>query len=98
MKYSRTIPALMLIANMSIATLLPVGASATHTEVVPAAGVKQSSTSATLPKEWLVVPVFYATNRAFAGEDSNAAYSEVPNANGLLFGVKNIATPVPVRS
>ncbi len=49
-------------------------------------------------KDWLVVPVFYATNRAFAGKDGSIAYSEEPNGNGLLFGVKNTVVPVPSRS
>ncbi len=49
-------------------------------------------------QNWLVIPVFYATNRTFAGAKSTINYSEVPNGKGLLFGVKNIAVPMPVYS
>lgn len=49
-------------------------------------------------RDWLVVPVFYATNRAFVGENGTIQYSEEPNGNALLFGVKNIAAPVPVNT
>lgn len=42
---------------------------------------------------WLVVPVFYATNRKYAGTDGSIVYSDDPNNSGLLFGVKNIAVP-----
>jgi esterase/lipase superfamily enzyme len=48
-------------------------------------------------RDWLVVPVFYATNRSFVGENGNIQYSEEPN-NATLFGVKNIAAPVPIHS
>lgn len=49
-------------------------------------------------RDWLVVPVFYATNRTMKGEPGSLDYSEVPNGKGLLFGVKNIAVPVPIYS
>src|SRR5271163_2415919 len=44
-------------------------------------------------RDWLVIPVFYATNRGFAGKDGVIEYSEEPNGKGLLFGVKNIVVP-----
>jgi len=49
-------------------------------------------------KDWLVVPVFYATNRAFAGKNGSIEYSEDENPSGLLFGVKNFLVPYPVRT
>lgn len=49
-------------------------------------------------RKWLVVPVFYATNRTLDTEQISPNYSEVPNGEGLLFGVKNIAVPVPINS
>jgi esterase/lipase superfamily enzyme len=59
---------------------------------------KAADKSKTTAKDWLVVPVFYATNRAYAGQGSKLGpmeYTEEPNGKGLLFGVKNIAVPVP---
>jgi len=49
-------------------------------------------------RDWLVVPVFYATNRNFHGDQDNFIYSEEPNEKGLSFGVKNIITVVPENS
>ncbi len=49
-------------------------------------------------RNWLVVPVFYATNRAMDDRRGALNYSEVPNEKALLFGVKNIAVPVPIYS
>src|SRR5262245_40633193 len=49
-------------------------------------------------RDWMVVPVFYATNRSLVGENGSIQYSEEPNGNALLFGVKNIAAPQPVNS
>lgn len=45
--------------------------------------------------DWLVVPVFYATNRVYAGDGKSIAYSEDKNGQTLLFGVKNIVVPFP---
>jgi len=45
--------------------------------------------------DWLIVPVFYATNRV-RNTDSNAIdYIEQKNDKGLLFGIKNIIIPYP---
>ncbi len=49
-------------------------------------------------RKWLVVPVFYATNRTLNAEQKSPDYSEVPNGKGHLFGVKNIAVPIPINS
>lgn len=49
-------------------------------------------------KDWLVVPVFFATNRAFAGKNGSVDYSEEESPTGLLFGVKNVVVPFPVRT
>jgi esterase/lipase superfamily enzyme len=46
-------------------------------------------------RDWLVIPVFYATNRGFVGKEGVIEYSEEPNGKGLLFGVKNIVVPAP---
>lgn len=46
-------------------------------------------------KDWLVVPVFYATNRAYDGANGEISYSDEPNNKGLLFGVKNVVLPKP---
>ena len=66
------------------------------------AHLKNAPPTATEPtkvvRDWLVVPVFYATNRAFVGDADNFKYSEDPNGTTLLFGVKNIITPAPERS
>lgn len=49
-------------------------------------------------KDWLVVPVFFATNRAFVGKNGSVDYSEDESPSGLLFGVKNVVVPFPVRT
>lgn len=49
-------------------------------------------------KDWVVVPVFYATNRAFSGKNGSIEYSEDENTAGLQFGVKNFVVPYPVRT
>jgi esterase/lipase superfamily enzyme len=48
-------------------------------------------------RDWLVIPVFYATNRVFVGQGGAIEYSEAPNKK-LLFGVKNIVVPVPAET
>jgi esterase/lipase superfamily enzyme len=48
--------------------------------------------------DWVVIPVFYATNRKSIGEGNVISYSEEPNGTGLIFGVRNVAVPVPTRS
>ena len=49
-------------------------------------------------RNWLVVPVFFATNRRFDGSRGGVDFAEALNANGLTFGVKNVAVPVPIYS
>jgi pimeloyl-ACP methyl ester carboxylesterase len=46
-------------------------------------------------QDWLVIPVFYATNRSFDPQAGQLDYTESPNGKGLLFGVKNVLVPVP---
>lgn len=89
---------LMVLATIGMTANLPVVAETTQVPATPPAVDKQAKDDATKPREWIVVPVYYATNRAFAGENGNITYSEEPNGNGLLFGVKNIAAPVPIHT
>jgi esterase/lipase superfamily enzyme len=49
-------------------------------------------------RDWLVVPVFYATNRAAGTSGALIDYSETENGKGLTFGVKNVAVPLPIYS
>lgn len=49
-------------------------------------------------RNWLIVPVFYITNRKYAGVDGSPAYSEEPSLSGLSFGVKNMVVPRPATS
>jgi esterase/lipase superfamily enzyme len=49
-------------------------------------------------RDWLVVPVFYATNRAVGSKGAGIDYSETDNGKDLTFGVKNVAVPVPIYS
>lgn len=49
-------------------------------------------------QDWLVVPIFYATNRTYTGKNGSVEYSEDENLSGLLFGVKNVVVPRPVRT
>jgi esterase/lipase superfamily enzyme len=79
---------------MSLSSLLAAGAEVTQKSATAQAPQATAADS----KDWLVVPIFYATNRAFVGKDGGIAYSEEPNGNGLLFGVKNTVVPVPDRS
>ncbi len=46
-------------------------------------------------RDWLVVPIFYATNRARGANPKDIDYIEQKNNRGLFFGVKNIAVPYP---
>jgi len=46
-------------------------------------------------QDWLVIPVFYATNRSYEPQAGQVDYSESPNGKGLLFGMKNVLVPVP---
>jgi len=89
---------LMLTLALSLAAPSPSEAVATQNETAPPAVAKQGTADAMAAREWLVVPVFYATNRAFAGENGGITYSEEPNGSGLLFGVKNIAAPIPIHT
>jgi esterase/lipase superfamily enzyme len=45
-----------------------------------------------------VVPVFFATNRTYVGKNGSVEYSEEQNDDGLLYGVKNVLVPFPVRT
>lgn len=45
--------------------------------------------------DWLVVPVYYATNRTYSGDGKSVEYSEGKNGQKLLFGVKNVVVPFP---
>jgi esterase/lipase superfamily enzyme len=81
----------------AVSLLVPASAALTDQRTEAAVEPTQAMESANVKKEWLVVPVFYATNRAFIGKDGEIAYSEEANGHGLLFGVKNIATPIPVH-
>lgn len=45
--------------------------------------------------DWLVVPVFYATNRVEDVAAEEIDYKDEPNHKGLLFGIKNIVVPMP---
>ena len=49
-------------------------------------------------QDWVIVPIFYATNRSALGTTDTGVYSEKMNVNGLLFGVKNYAVPLPYNS
>ncbi len=49
-------------------------------------------------QQWLVIPVFFATNRTYTGKNGGVEYSEEQNDTGLLFGVKNVLVPYPVRT
>jgi esterase/lipase superfamily enzyme len=76
------------------ASLLPAGA-AISTDLKTAPTISDQTKAV---RDWLVVPVFYATSRTFTGDKDNFKYSEEPNETGLLFGVKNIITPTPDNS
>jgi|AGTN01.2.fsa_nt_gi Uncharacterized protein conserved in bacteria len=56
-------------------------------------GLKKAKDDTVGVRNWLIVPVFYATNREYIGKDGSIVYSGEPNKSGLLFGVKNIAVP-----
>lgn len=49
-------------------------------------------------QDWLVVPVFFVTNRTYSGKNGSVEYTDVQNEQGLLFGVKNVLVPFPVRT
>ncbi|MBX9693976.1 MAG: alpha/beta hydrolase [Cyanobacteria bacterium] len=46
-------------------------------------------------KDWLVIPIFYRTNRAKTAKSKFIDYTEAPNNDGHYFGVKNIVVPLP---
>lgn len=93
---TRIISTLIVLAMVGVTAGLPAPAETGQERVAPPTADKQGADPATTPQEWLVVPVFYATNRNFVGENGSIAYSEEPNNKALLFGVKNIASPIPV--
>jgi esterase/lipase superfamily enzyme len=62
---------------------------------MPASALSQPKDDTIGVRDWLVVPVFYATNRQYTGKDGSIIYSDEPNNTGLLFGVKNIVVPAP---
>lgn len=47
---------------------------------------------------WLVVPVFYTTNRQYIGSEGAIAYAEDPSSSGVSFGVKNVIVPAPTAA
>jgi esterase/lipase superfamily enzyme len=94
----RIFSTLIVLATLGSTAQLPSEAEISQEKAAPPAVEKQTADAATAPREWLVVPVFFATNRNFAGESGGIAYSEEPNSQGLLFGVKNIAAPIPVHT
>lgn len=49
-------------------------------------------------RDWVVIPIFYATNRKFIGDSDHIQYSEDPSDTGLQFGVKNIVAQLPQKS
>lgn len=49
-------------------------------------------------QDWLIVPVFYATNRASLESSGAESYSEKTNPKGLIFGITNVAVPLPYNS
>ena len=51
-------------------------------------GIKQTD-------NWLVVPIFFVTNRKPVPDRSQVDYLEEPNDGGVLVGVKNVIIPVP---
>jgi esterase/lipase superfamily enzyme len=64
----------------------------------PALALKPAKDDTIGVRDWLIVPVFYATNRVYSGLDGSVAYSDEPNNSGLLFGVKNVAVPKPTAT
>src|SRR5262249_52077752 len=46
-------------------------------------------------RDWLVVPIFYRTNRNIESGGEKFAYNEELNPKGASFGVKNIVVPAP---
>ncbi len=48
-------------------------------------------------RDWLAVPVFYATNRAKATGSELFSYSEQLNAHGRSYGIKNVLVPLPEK-
>jgi esterase/lipase superfamily enzyme len=97
MKPLWNITASLLVTAVAMITSLPISAAVSNRQTAEDT-VTKSTDRPTTKQEWLVVPVFYATNRAFVGENGNINYSEEPNGGGLLFGVKNIAASVPTHS
>lgn len=56
-------------------------------------GLKPAKDDTKGVKNWLIVPVYFATNRKYIGSNGSIVYSDDPNNKELLFGVKNIAVP-----
>jgi esterase/lipase superfamily enzyme len=73
-----------------VAVLGLIGFAITQVRILPPA--KDDSVGVS---DWLVVPIFYATNRTYAGDGKSVEYSEAKNGQSLLFGVKNVVVPFP---
>jgi esterase/lipase superfamily enzyme len=98
MKRIFTTAALLLSFLISLSLLIAASAAEVHNNNSQPNKVSTGASASGEQKDWLVIPVFYVTNRAFAGKNGAIDYAEEPNANGLLFGVKNAIVPEPDRS
>ncbi len=58
------------------------------------ADLAPSKASTVHVRDWLVIPIFYRTNRTKTAKSEFIDYTESPNDKGHYFGVKNVVVPV----
>lgn len=61
----------------------------------PVAALRPAKDDTIGVRKWLIIPVFYATNRVASPNGTSIEYEEAENEGGLTFGVKNVAIPAP---
>ncbi len=82
----------------SVTTVQPALAKDTHETQTAPSTARSTQDKDAIIQDWLVVPVFFATNRTSQAINGIDSYSEKANPNGLTFGVINLAVPLPYNA
>ncbi len=96
-KNTLTFTLLFLLLLSTMATNVPAALAKPANKTAESAAKSTQDKKAVI-QDWLVVPVFYATNRVSLGTSDVESYSEQTNPKGLVFGVRNFAVPLPFNT
>ncbi len=98
-KVFRKFVALFFLLVLIIATInVPSALAKQNQKTTEASIAKSTQDKKIVVQDWLIVPIFYATNRLSLDTNDTVSYSEEANPKGLSFGVKNFAVPSPFNS